>query len=188
MRHLVKDAEVAEELSYRYADSRGKFAPEWRQRLASCMDTLSTTIARTHGVPLTQVMRARELLNEPRFDVVKVLPLIVIFAVIGWLSAGWIARRFGDADRVPWFAACAIVSLVMTSVVLVLGSIAASLVQDMQRRDMHASYRGQRPTWIGTHAIALALVASALIWYLAYLRAQKRAMTDAEHLDGLRLR
>lgn len=152
------------------------------------MDTLSETIARTHGVPLAQVMTARELLNEPRFDLVKVLPLIVISVVIGWLSTGWIAGRFGDADRVPWVVACAAVSVVMSSGVLVLGSIAASLVQDMQRRDMHARYRAQRPTWIGTHTIALVLVGSALICYLAYMRAQKRRTSDADHLDGLRLR
>ncbi|MGD1211534.1 MAG: hypothetical protein ABR973_09285 [Candidatus Acidiferrales bacterium] len=172
-RHLSEDAQLAEDLAIRYADSHkgihsGHFEgeAEYARTREQCMTALFDTIGNTYGVTEGQV---RDSLTHRRVD----LDLLVIlsFAVFYCLAASNIARRVWQ--RFPpeegWIAgtvATFITSGVVSAVGVGLGEVWSGIVETIRVGNGHLSYRADRIPWTH-HRLGLFISGVVLFWIIA---------------------
>ena len=114
-RHLILDAEVAEELVDRYRFHQPNDQPACEKRLAE-------TVARTHSVHVNDVARARE--SDSRAEGLKNLevniPIGLLFIPAVLAVIGRIERRFSD-EAWPAMVALVVASLVVSALFVLVG-------------------------------------------------------------------
>jgi len=176
-RHLVADAQLAEGLAVRFADTehRRRFGYGGHGRLLekgevlhACMDRMVAAIEREHGVTAAQIDAARGD-RSWWFDG----PVIGVYAVWYVLGAArlsqWLQRRFVDGSRPVRAAIGAAASIAASIVGIQLGVVWSAIWETVRIGDDHfGSFRATRPPWDG-HLAAVFAAAVVLYWIVAAL-------------------
>ncbi|MGH9657151.1 MAG: hypothetical protein ACRD96_01335 [Bryobacteraceae bacterium] len=173
-RHLSADAEFAEDLAIRYADTHhGLRTPGWVSGEAygaardRCMATLFEQIAKTHGVPAANVASALGQ-NRARIDLAVNLPFGVLYCFLAAVAARWIWRRYprGEHGWIPGFVMTLFLSLAAGAGSTMLGQMWGWLVETIRIGNGHMSYRAQR-LWWNRNATVLFAGAVLVFWAAA---------------------
>ena len=103
-RHLSADAEFAEDLAIRYADTHfGLRSPNPSENYGAerdrCMERLFEEIGKEHGVP-AEVVAGSLGRNRAYIDIAEVLPFALLYGVIAIVAARIIWRRYRPAETV----------------------------------------------------------------------------------------
>ena len=193
MRHLVADAQLAEELAIRFADSEhGRLAGyrghggliENGRVINQCMAKLFGAIAITHQVPMEQVLAARTV-RSAVFDSTVALTFAVFYAFLVWAVVPIVVRRFSPDERWPTLGALVFVSLVISAMGLQLGELWSVSMEMVRLGNDHLGRRGLRIPW-GQHRAVLFAGGVGLFWLIATMRLRTanrrdRKMVGASH-------
>jgi hypothetical protein len=144
-RHLRFDAVTAEDMAIRWADQNFGHLPEWDQRREECMKTLFEGVAKQHGVDVAivhQYSRERDVV----VDAAIMLSFGVLYAVVAYIFAGRILRRFPPGE--PGFWVMTLTMAVGVSLVgMMIGSLGAIVIEEFRMGSGHLSYRMNRIPW-----------------------------------------
>jgi hypothetical protein len=179
-RHLVADAQLAEGLAVRYADTEHKRRSgygghggllEYGGVLHQCFDPLVARIERDHGVTAAQIREARPV-RDARFDAAVLLSFAVVYLAASLAAVRWIRRRFVDASG-PMVGFVLTVAAAAFGVLGVqLGAVWSAICESARIGDDHfGMFRATRSPLTQHVAVAFA-VAVGLFWLaaLAYRR------------------
>jgi len=193
-RHLSADAEFAEDLAIRYADSRhGLHSANYVSNDAyvaardACLQSLFQKIARQHGAEVTRVSAALGH-NRARVDVAVNLPFAVVYVTALIFVAGWTAKKYPAREH-RWVTTLTI-ALVGSVVMAVLGCLVAELyagaAEAWRLGNGHLSYREQR-VWPVAHQGVLLITEMIVFWglFLGFGRNRRRS-TPKPTLAGTR--
>jgi hypothetical protein len=144
-RHLRYDAVTAEDVAIRWADKYVGHTPEYDRRQDECMDALFNGLAKHHGVDVALVRQYR-----PDRDIVVDSAVFVgfgfIYAVVAYIFAGWIRRRFSPDE--PGFWVMSLTMAVGVSLVgLMVGILWSIIIETFRLNSWHLSYRMSRIPW-----------------------------------------
>jgi len=168
-RHLSADAEFAEDLAIRYADTHyGLHSPnpseEYGTKRDECMANLFAEIANDHVVPLQQVSSSLGH-NRAYIDAAIYLPFALLYCIAAAALAPMIWRRYPPIDD-GW--APGVVMTVFLSVAIAAGCMLCGeqwgwVAETYRIGNKHMSYRADR-LWWGHHRFALFFGAVAVFW------------------------
>ena len=144
-RHLRFDAVTAEDVAIRWADKNFGLLPEWEQRCGECMQTLFQGVAKQHGVDVATVRQySRE--RDVVVDAAIILGFGILYAVVAYIFAGRILRRFPPGE--PGFWVMTLTMAVGVSLVgMMIGSLGAIVIEEFRMGSGHLSYRMNRIPW-----------------------------------------
>jgi hypothetical protein len=120
--HLIKDAQLAEELAIRYADAEFKrrFGYEAHGGLidngrfrGECMSRMFAAIESTHDVTSEQVRVARGQRNRT-FDLAVALLFLPLYALGATIACRWLSRRFSSTERYVGLVATGLASVAVS--------------------------------------------------------------------------
>lgn len=173
--HLASDAEFAEDLAIRYADTHhGLRTPGYVSGEAyvaardRCLGTLFEEAALAHGIPAERVARALGA-NRPGIDAAVHLPFLLFSGVVAWLAARWVWRRY--PPREGWMAGVVMTLFLALSFAfasVMLGEMWSWFVEGWRLDNGHMSYRSIRLPWaryrteLWTGMLALFIAVAAL--------------------------
>jgi hypothetical protein len=160
-RHLILDAEVAEELVDRYRFHQPNDQPACEKRLAEA-------VARTHSVNVNDVVRARDHISERGLNLYVNLPMGLLFIPAVLAVIGRIERRFGD-EAGPAMIALAIASLLVSASFVLVGEFWTSILQMIRVGSQHVGGRVARLPW-KRHEPQIFLVFIVTFWVVFSLR------------------
>ena len=172
-RHLSGDAEFAEDLAIRYADTHfGPRTPNYVSDHAyaaardQCRDALFEEIAREHGVPVGRVSGALGR-NRARVEIAEVLPFVLVYCLAATAVARAIWRRYPFIEHgwVPGVVMALFLSLAFAAGSTMLGEWWSLLAESSRIGTGHMSYRVQR-LWWGQHRTEL-FAGSLIVFWLA---------------------
>ena len=144
-RHLRFDAVTAEDMAIRWTDKYYGHLPEWDERCAQCVATLFDGVAKQHGVDVA-IVRQYSLDRDPIVDAATFLSFGSLYAVVAYLVAGRIRRRFPPGE--PGFWIMIFVLAVGGSVVgIALGNLWSIVIETFRLNSAHLSYRMARLPW-----------------------------------------
>jgi hypothetical protein len=178
--HLSGDAELAEDLAIRYADTHhGLRAPHYASGDAyaaardRCMGTLFGKIAQEHGVPVDRVANSLGG-NRARVDIAINLPFVLFYSFAAFAVAGWIWRRYPPPEYgwIPGAVMALFVSLVFAAGSTMVGEQWSWLAESYRIGNGHMSYRVQRLPWARYRSELFALD-FALFWVAAVYEARR---------------
>jgi len=185
-RHLSADAEFAEDLAIRYADTHcGLHSPnpseKYEAERDACMERLFEEIGKEHGVPVGQVSYSLGR-NRAYIDLAELLPFALLYGLAAIVGARIIWRRYPPAEDgwAPGIAMALFVSLASAATNALLGEVWNWIVEGHRIGNSHMSYRADRLFW-HNHRFEL-FVAALLIFWLAAIRAARRVRL--EHFNG----
>lgn len=183
-RHLSADAEFAEDLAIRYADTHfGRHNPseEYGPERDRCMAKLFEEIATEHGVPVEQVSSSLGR-NRAYIDVAEILPFALLYGLAAVTIAGMNWRRYSPDEHgwTPGSTMALFVSLALAAVSTMLGEAWIWFAECFRVGNEHMSYRGNRLFW-ARHRFEL-FVAALMIFWLAAINAARRVRM--EHFNG----
>lgn len=184
-RHLSADAEFAEDLAIRYADTHfGPRSPNpsetYEAERDQCMERLFAEIASEHGVPITQVSGSLGQ-NRAHIDTAEVLPFALLYTLATIAVARRIWRRYPPEDGyAAGIMMSLFVSLAFALGVLILGEQWNWFVEGHRIGNNHMSYRVWRMFW-PKHRVGL-FAAGLLIFWLAAIHAAHRIRVQS--VDG----
>jgi hypothetical protein len=175
-RHLSADAELAEDLAIRYADSHdGLHSPNYVSNDAyvaarnACVQSLFKQLATQHGAEVERISAAWGR-NRGRVDVAANLPFAVLYVAVVVFLTSWIAKKY-PAREYGWLTTTAI-ALIGSVVISELGCLVAELwagaVERWRLDNGHLSYRVQR-VWPVAHR-GLLFVAEIIVFWGLFLR------------------
>jgi hypothetical protein len=171
-RHLVADAQLAEELAIRYADAEfnrlygyeahGGIEGSARNR---CMARLVTTIEANHSVTAAQITAARGERN-PMFDAVAALSFVPLYVLGALAAAGWIDRRFPSDAPLLRSVSRGLASLAVSFLGLQVGQLWLGVWETIRVRNGHISVfrAASRTIWTHQHGGLLIVASIALFW------------------------
>lgn len=179
--HLSEDAEFAEDLAIRYADSccglrsRNLEGIEYGQARDTCMAALFQKVGSMHKVPEEEVRRSLGR-RRASFD----LAVIVSFAFLyGWgasLLARWLYQRYGPSEGLPTIVVMTVLLSILASIAgVMLGEVWSGIWEIHRLGNDHISYRAARIPW-SRHRLGL-FVAGAAAFLLIAAFHRRRAMT-----------
>jgi hypothetical protein len=144
-RHLRFDAVTAEDVAIRWADKNFGLLPEWDQRCAECMETLFSGVAKQHGVDVGTVRQySRE--RDVVVDTAVILSFGILYAVVAYIFAGRIGRRFPPGE--PGFWVMTLTMAVGVSLVgMMIGNLWSIVIEEFRMNSGHLSYRMNRIPW-----------------------------------------
>ena len=183
-RHLSADAEFAEDLAIRYADTHhGLRTPGYVSGEAyssardSCMRALFQEIGKTHDVPPEQVAAALGR-NRGLIDLAINIPFAVTYSLAAFAMVRFIRRRYPAAEygQASAVVMCAFVSLVFAALASMAGEQWSWVVETNRIGNAHMSYRVQRQLWPQHRA---ALFASSLVIFWAIALASGRRQVSS---------
>lgn len=174
--HLASDAELAEDLAIRYADTHhGLRTPGYVSGEAyvaardRCLGTLLGTAARAHGTPAEQIGRALGG-NRAAIDTAVNLPFLLIAGLLACLAARWIWRRYPLREGwMPGVVMTLFLALSFAFAGVMLGEMWSWLVEGWRLDNGHMSYRAIRLPWaryrteLWTGMLVMFLAISALV-------------------------
>lgn len=176
-RHLVGDAQLAEELAIRYADHEHKrlFGSEGHGGLLEqgrlrqrCMSRMVDAIQRVHGVTAEQIDAARGERNRA-FDAAAALLFVPVYGLAAAIACRRIGRRFPSSDRRAGLTAVGVGSLMASAIGLQSGQLWLTVWEVARVGNGHmSSFRAatQHP-WPSDHVGALFATGVALFWLVA---------------------
>jgi hypothetical protein len=169
-RHLVRDVELAEELSIRYGDVRWSPGPErGRGRYERCLVPLFGQIATHHKVTVDDILRTRENLADRGANLVVNVPVGIFYALIALLSIRGIYRRFSSHDELLAIAAASIlVSVLVGGITVGVGRLWEGAVEIARLGNDHLSYRGLRLQWT-RFPVEFFVSGVVLFWVMAFV-------------------
>jgi hypothetical protein len=184
-RHLSADAEFAEDLAIRYADTHfGPRSPNpsetYEVERDQCMERLFEEIGKEHGLPAGQVSGA---LGQHRayIDLAEVLPFALLYTLAAILCVRMIWRRYPPEDGyAPGITMALFVSLAFAMGSTLLGEEWNWFVEGHRIGNNHMSYRVGRMFW-PKHRSEL-FAGALLIFWLAAINAARRVRLA--HFNG----
>jgi len=176
--HMSADAEFAEDLAIRYADTHfGPRSPnpseEYGAERDRCMGKLFQEIGKQHGVPVEQVSSSLGH-NRAYIDVAEILPFAPLYGLAAVIIARMNWRRYSPDEYgwTPGITMALFVSLVLAAGSTMLGEVWIWVVEGFRVGNGHMSYRGDRLFW-ARHRFEL-FAAALLIFWLAAINAARR--------------
>ena len=177
-RNLSADAEFAEDLAIRYADSHfGLHSPNpsenYDAERDACMERLFGEIGKEHAVPVGQVSDSLGR-NRAYIDLAELLPFALLYGLAAIVGARIIWRRYPPAENgwAPGITMALFVSLAFAATSALLGEVWNWVVEGYRIGNRHMSYRADRLFW-HHHRVEL-FVAALLISWLAVILAARR--------------
>ena len=168
-RHLSADAEFAEDLAIRYADTRyGIHSPnpseDYGERRDECQANLFAQIAKEHGIPPQQVSGALGK-NRTYIDVATYLPFALLYCIAAAALAPAIWRRYPIIENglVPGVVMTAFLSVAVAAGCTLCGEQWGWVAETYRIGNKHMSYRADR-LWWGNHRFALFCGAVIVFW------------------------
>lgn len=191
-RHLVSDAQLAEELAIRHADSEfnrlygyeahGGLIDGGRVR-NECMARLVRRIETDHSVTAEQVQRARGQRNGP-FDFAVALLFLPLYSVGAVTLCRRLRRRFSAHSRAVCVVATVLGSIGASAAGLQVGQLWLGAWEAIRVGNGHLStFRAAtRTQWSHQHVGVLFLAGLLVFWVIAAL--SFRAGTEHEDLES----
>ncbi len=154
-RHLSADAEFAEDLAIRYADTHyglrtanyvsGEAYEAARNR---CMESLFEQIAKEHGLVVGLVSGALGR-NRAPIDLAVNLPSVLLYCLAAIGVARFIWHKYPPEEQgwIPTAIMAFFVSVVIAAAGTMLGEIWSEVVESFRVGNGHMSYRLQRLWW-----------------------------------------
>lgn len=170
-RHLSADAEFAEDLAIRYADTHhGLRTPNYVSGEAydaarnQCMGSLFEQIAKEHGVTGELVSGALGR-NRAYLDTAVNLPFALLYCLTSMAVARLIWRKYPIADNgwIPGALMALFLSVAVAAGSTMLGEMWSWLVESYRIGNDHMSYRVQRLWWV-RHRTGLFAGAVPIFW------------------------
>jgi len=176
-RHLRFDAVTAEDVAIRWTDIHFGHRPEWDDRCRECRELLFQGVAEHHGVDaatVRQYSRQRDLIA----DTAVILSFGVLYAIVAYVFAGRIGRRFPPGE--PGFWVMTVAMAIGISLVGVLaGGLWAIVVEEFRMGSGHLSYRMNRIPF--RHYWALVWVCGFIVFTaVALIRSRLRGEPSAD--------
>jgi hypothetical protein len=172
-RHLVEDAQLAEELRVRYADFKHKepFGYEGHGGLLEqgkvgddCQAKLDTMIQKSHHVTAQQIEHARKH-RDPRFDLAVLLSFSTLYAFCAFWMCRPLVSRFAH-ERVAMMIAAAFGAIATSAAGVQLMVLWATMAEMLRVGNDHLGpRRGALIPWI--HQLGPLFIAGMLIFCLA---------------------
>lgn len=179
--HLSEDAEFAEDLAVRYADTHyglrsGHFESReaYAQARNRCLGAMLEAIGNAHGVTATKVFESLGR-NRAAVDVAVNLPFVLLYGFAMSVIARHIWRRYPPEDG--WMAGATIVvlcSVVFGAGAVLLGEVWSTTAESARVGSGHLSYRVERLPWIRYRGEVFAFTVF-LFLFIAALRYRKTA-------------
>jgi hypothetical protein len=171
-RHLRADAEFAEDLAIRYADTHfGPRSPNPSETHGDerdrCMERLFAEIGKEHGVPVERVSGSLGQ-NRTYIDMAEVLPFGLLYSVASIVFTRIIWRRYAPAENgwVPGITMALFISLALAAGCTMLGEQWNWIVETYRIGNEHMSYRANRLFW-ARHRSELFAAALIIFWLAA---------------------
>jgi hypothetical protein len=189
--HLIADAQLAEELAVRYADSafnrlygyeaHGGLIDGGRVR-NECMVRLVHTIEKNHAVTAEQVQSARGRRNQT-FDSAVAVLFIALYSFAATIACHSLHRRFGAHSRSVRFVATGLASIAASFLGLQVGQLWLSLWEVVRVGNGHmSSFRAATHNhWTHQHIGALFGAAVLLFYVIATFACH--AASEREQVD-----
>jgi len=178
-RHLSADAEFAEDLAIRYADTRRYASPEeYVAARDRCMGSLFEQIAKEHNVPVEYVSGALGH-NRARIDLAVNLPFVLLYCFAA-VAASWLLWRTYPPSVHGWVpgAIMAIfLSLAIPAAGTLLGEAWSGTAESLRVGTGHLSDRTQRLWWI-RHRAQLFVGGVAVFWLAVSATARRIASNE----------
>jgi len=153
-RHLVADAQLAEGLAVKFADTEHRRRSgygghggllEYGGVLRQCYGPLVDRIVRDHRVSATQVDAARRV-RDLRFDLPVELSFAGFYALIAYALGGRIRRRFADGSRAVQVGIVAAASAAASFLGIQLGVVWGAIWECVRIGDDHFGvFRASHP-------------------------------------------
>ena len=138
-RHLRFDAVTAEDMAIRWADKNYGLLPEWEPRREECMKTLLQGVANHHGIDVA-IVRQYSRDRDVVVDGAVILSFGILYAVVAYIFAGRICRRFPPGE--PGFWVMTLTMAVGASLVgVAVGNLWAIVIEEFRLGSGHLSYR-----------------------------------------------
>ena len=192
---LVADAQLAEELSIRYADAAfnrqygydGHGGLEGSAR-KTCMAWLVAAIEREHGVTEADVAVARGQRNRI-FDAAAALSFAPLFVLGATIAGGRLRRRFANDRGAVQSIAAALTAVAVSFLGLQVGQLWLSVWETLRVRNGHISvFRfASRTIWTHEYAWLLFGCGIAVCWLVArspHVASVRRASRGASMAAG----
>jgi hypothetical protein len=196
-RHLIADAQLAEELAVRYADAEfnrhygydGHGGLEGSAR-ATCMTRLVATIARSHRVGPAQVDAQRGRRNA-FFDLVAAASFVPMFVLMATLAGGALDHRFSTERATIRTVAVGLTSAALSFLGLQVGQLWLSVWETIRVRNGHISVfrSASRTVWTHQYGWVLFACGVAVCWMAARRRRAtlRRVSREATMVSGTML-
>lgn len=169
--HLLRDVELAEELSIRFGDERWSPGPaRQRGRDEQCLAPLFQRITALHTLPLPDVVSARERIGDRGMNLAVNVPVGLVVGLLAVFLLRRIERRFSVLEEPLAVAGATVVSAVLIAgVTVATGRLWEAVFETIRLGNGHLSYRGLRLPWT-QHAIEFAAIATAtfVVFSIAY--------------------
>jgi hypothetical protein len=144
-RHLRFDAVTAEDISIRWTDRFIGHRREYDERQNQCLETLFAGVAKQHGVDVLTV-RQYSLERETVLDAAVMLSFGALYAVVAYILAGRIRRRFPLGEPGFWVMALAM-AIGVSLVGYMVGNLWTIVIEGVRLNSGHLSYRMNRIPW-----------------------------------------
>jgi len=173
-RHLSADAEFAEDLAIRYADTHHGLlttyfvsGDAYVAARVRCMGSLFEQIAKEHGVPVAQVTSSLGR-NRGHIDVAVNLPFLLFYCFAAAATARWIWRRYPPAEHgwIPGVIMALFLSVMFAAGGSMLGEVWSWIAESNRVGNGHMSYRSRRLPW-ARHRTELFAAALVVFWIAA---------------------
>jgi hypothetical protein len=180
-RHLSADAEFAEDLAIRYADTHyglrtpgyvsGEVYVAARER---CMASLFERVAHEHGVPAGDVSGALGR-NRAGVDLAIQLPFLMLYCLAAIVVARWLWRRYPPAEQgwIPGITMALFLSLAMAAGAMMVGEMWSWTAEGYRTGNAHMTYRVERLWWV-KHRGGLFASAVGVFWLATAARARQK--------------
>ncbi len=176
--HLIKDAQLAEDLAVRFADTEHKRLTSYEGHgglidngrvVKDCMERLFTTIENDHSVTSEQIQVARGQRNRA-FDVAVGLVFLPLYSFGAIAACRRVLHRFSSHQRSVGLVAMGLGSLAVSFLGLLLGQLWFTAWELVRIGNDHfGGSRAARNLW-GDHAGELFTAGIVLFWVIALLR------------------
>jgi hypothetical protein len=161
-RHLIEDAELAEELAVRYND-------RWHKGIEPCETKLFNVVAHTHGVTAAEVVDARSRIAHKGLYPAINLPMAVLFVLTALYIIRRVQRRFSDSEILPAAMAVLLASVVVSGLFVLLGELWEATVLMIRVWNHHVGGRALRLPW-QQHRGEIFVLGVLLFWIVALIR------------------
>ena len=183
-RHLSADAEFAEDLAIRYADTHhGLRTPYYVSGEAydaarnRCMAALFDKIAKEHGVSRANVSGSLGR-NRAPIDIAVNLPFAMLYGLVAAAAARMMWRRYPPVEQgwIPGVIMALFLSLVFATGCTMFGELWSWVAETYRIGNDHMSYRAQRLPWARHRANLFA--GALIIFWMAATACARKMMTD----------
>jgi hypothetical protein len=183
-RHLSADAEFAEDLAIRYADTHhGLRTPyfvsgdDYVAARNQCLATLFEQVGKEHGVPAATVAAALGR-NRGLIDLAMNLPFALLYCLAAIIAARIIWRRYPPAEYgwIPGLIFALFLSAVFAIGCTMVGEVWSWITEGYRTGNSHMTFRVDRLPWNRYHNELLA--GALLVFWLAAADAARRLPID----------